>query len=148
MDAKTKTPINYFFAGIISIVLIYFLFPDFNLIKFPYNLFGIVFLILGVWLILKVWSLFKKNKTPESFEKSRVLVTKSLFKYSRNPMYIGKILFLVGLCILIGNVLSFIIPILFYIAMDKLLIPLEEEKTLKDLGREYSNYKKRVRRWI
>jgi len=147
-EKKKKDPINFLFAGIILIILLFFIFPNFNLIKFPYNLIGIIFLIMGVWLILLVWKMFKKNSTPESFEKSRVLVTTGPFKFSRNPMYIGKILFLIGLCILLGNVLSFISPLLFFIIMDRFFIPFEEHKTEKDLGKKYLSYKRKVRRWI
>jgi protein-S-isoprenylcysteine O-methyltransferase Ste14 len=148
MAKTTKAPINYFFIGIILIIILFFASPNFNIILFPYNLIGVFFMILGVWVILWVWKTFKQNNTPESFEKSKVLVTKGLFKYSRNPMYIGKILFLIGLSILFGNILGFVSPILFFAVMDKQVIPFEEEKTAKDLGKKYLEYKNKVRRWI
>lgn len=143
-----KKPLNYFFIGMLLIIVLFFMFPNLNIINFPYNLIGIIFLIIGVWLILGVWFLFKKNNTTESFEKSKVLVTNGPFKYSRNPMYIGKILFLLGLAILFGNILGFISPILFFIVMDKIFIPFEERKTEMDLGKKYLDYKSEVRRWI
>jgi protein-S-isoprenylcysteine O-methyltransferase Ste14 len=144
----TKAPLNYFFMGIIMIIVLFFILPKFNIIKFPYNLIGVFFMVLGIWIILWVWNTFKKNNTPESFEKSKFLVTQGLFKYSRNPMYIGKILFLTGLAVLFGNILGFISPLLFFIIMDKIIVPLEEKKTSRDLGKKYLNYKNRVRRWI
>ena len=147
-EKTTKASVNYFFIGIILIIAFYFLLPKFNIIKFPYNLIGFIFLTIGIWLILWVWFLFRENNTPESFEKSRVLVITGPFKVSRNPMYMGKIFFLIGISILFGNVLSFIFPFLFFIIMDRVFLPFEEEKTVRDLGKKYLNYKNKVRRWV
>jgi protein-S-isoprenylcysteine O-methyltransferase Ste14 len=86
--------------------------------------------------------------TSERFEKSKKLVTDGVYRYSRNPMYVGGILILAGLAIFLGNILAFISPILFFLVIDRVVIPIEDEKTAGDLGEEYMEYKKRVREWI
>jgi protein-S-isoprenylcysteine O-methyltransferase Ste14 len=141
-------PPNYFFIGIILIAVLYFLFPSFNLINYPYNLSGFAFVIIGIWLIIAAWKQFKKNNTPEKFEKAKKLVKDGLYAYSRNPMYVGKILFLTGLALLSGNAWCFASPILIFIIMDRYFIPYEEKKTAEDLGEDYLEYKRKVRRWI
>jgi protein-S-isoprenylcysteine O-methyltransferase Ste14 len=67
------------------------------LIEYPYNLIGIVFIAIGIYFILKPWYLFQKHNTPEDFSESTVLVQEGIYRYSRNPMYLGGVLFLLGL---------------------------------------------------
>ena len=119
-----------------------------NLIIFPMNLFGIPLMLLGFFLIMNAYYLFKKHHTPEKFEKSTCVVKTGLYKRSRNPMYLGGLFFLMGLSILSGNIISFISPILFFIIINWMFIPYEEEKMGKEIGKEYVDYKKKVRRWI
>ncbi len=130
------------------IFILYLIFPGFVYIKYPGNLFGILLLVAGICLNIAAWQQFKKNNTPESIEKARNLVGDGLYKYSRNPMYIGMILILVGLAWLAGNVLCFVSPIIVFIIFDRFFIPFEEKKTAADLGENYLEYKRKVRRWI
>ena len=146
--SKKILPPNYFFIGIALIAVSYFIFPNLNYIKYPYNLWGVVFVVFGIALIIGAWRQFVKNNTPEKFEKARKLVTDGLYLYSRNPMYVGKILFLIGLAWLTGNALSFISPLIIFIIMDRYFIPFEEKKTAADLSEKYLVYKKKVRRWL
>jgi len=148
MKKIISIPPNYFYLGIILIIILYFLFPSFNIIKYPYNLLGAIFIIFGFFLISWTYLLFKKYKTPEKFEKSIFLVTQGPYKFSRNPMYLGAVIFLIGLAALFQNILGFISPILFFLIMHFMFIPYEEKKTEKDLGKKYLSYKKKVRRWI
>ena len=141
-------PPNYFYLAIIFSILIKFVFPQGNFIKFPYNLFGIIIMMGGLFFISWTYKLFQKYKTPEDFSKSKKVVTEGPYKFSRNPMYIGSILFLIGLSILLGNYITFICPIIFFIVIDKGFILFEEKKMEKELGKQYLNYKKKTRKWI
>jgi len=148
MKKIISRPPTYFYISIVLIIILRFIFPNFNLIRFPHNLLGILLMIFGFYLIGKSYFLFKKHKTPEDLSESKALVIEDIYKYSRNPMYVGSIIFLIGLSILIQNVLSFIILIMFFLIMDKMFIPFEEEKMEKTFGKKYLEYKKKVRRWI
>ena len=148
MKNKFLLPPNLLYVGAILTVLIFYVFPQFNFIIYPYNLIGLVLMGIGAGLNILAWKQFIKAKTPERFERSNQLVTCGLYKYSRNPMYIGGALILLGLVVVFGNVLAFIAPVLFFLAIDRIVIPIEEEKTAQDLGEEYLKYKKKVRRWI
>ena len=141
-------PPNYFYLGIFLSIVFYFIFPSWNLIVFPYNLIGSVLIVFGFFLIIYSWALFQKHGTPEDFSKSTALVTENLYSFSRNPMYLGAVIVLIGLSILLGNVLSFIIPVLFFIIIDRMFIPFEEEKNTKTFGKKFLDYKKRTRRWL
>lgn len=141
-------PPNYFFFCIILSAVLFFIFPEMNKIKSPYNLLGLILMGLGLYLVGKSWYLFKEKRTPESFEQSTYLVTEHLYKYSRHPMYLGGVVFLFGLSILLGNLYSFASPIIFFLFINYMFIPFEEEKNEKTFGQEFLDYKKRVRRWL
>jgi len=141
-------PIYFFFCIAVSIVL-YFVSPQMNLIKFPYNIItGIPSVLLGFYMISSPHFLLKKNNTPEKFQKSVCVVKEGLYKYSRNPMYSGFVIFLIGLSCASGNLISFISPIFFFSIINWMFIPYEEEKMENELGQEYIEYKNQVRRWI
>ena len=141
-------PPTYFGCCIIINIFLYFFIPKMNLIIFPMNLFGIFLMLFGFFLISSPYYLFKKYNTPEKYEKSTCVVETGLYKYSRNPMYLGGLFFLTGLSVLLGNIISFISPILFFIIMNWMFIPYEEEKMEKEVGQKYSDYKRKVRCWL
>ena len=141
-------PPNYFYLCVIISILFYFFFPQMNLIDFPITLLGIPLIVFGLYLVIKSYYLFKKHSTSEKFEKSTCVVRMGLYRYSRNPMYLGGVVCLVGLSTFLGNMISFLSPILFFALMNWMFIPFEEEKMKRELGKEYLNYKNQARRWF
>ena len=142
-----KPPHYFFFCLILSLAL-YSMIPQLNLIIFPWNLLGIVLVGLGSYIFYLASKLFKKYKTPISFEESTHLITEGVFKYTSNPIYFGGLVFLVGISLLLGNIASFISPVILFLVINYMFIPFEEEKGERDFGQEYLNYKKKVRRWL
>ena len=94
---------------------------------------------------------FKKKDTtvnPMKPNETSKLVTDGFFKITRNPMYLGMLLFLLGLSIYNGLIVGLIFLPLFvgYITYFQ-IIP--EEKVMKNLFKEeFNEYKKTTRRWI
>jgi protein-S-isoprenylcysteine O-methyltransferase Ste14 len=109
---------------------------------------GIILIILGLIYILWPWFLFQKYNTPEDFEDSTYLVTEGAFKTSRNPMYLGGVIFLIGLSMCMGNLLCFTTPLFFFAVMNFVFIPSEEKRMVTLFGVMYLRYKKEVRKWI
>ncbi|MFC2137447.1 methyltransferase family protein [Bacteroidota bacterium] len=126
----------------------YYAFLFILLIDFPYNLLGLLFIPVGIYLVINPWYSFKNHNTPEDFSESTALVKDGLYKYSRNPMYLGGIFILIGLAITTCNLCALIAPFLFFIIMNYMFIPFEEEKMNNTFGDEYKIYKNKVRRWI
>ncbi|MBN1544381.1 isoprenylcysteine carboxylmethyltransferase family protein [Candidatus Woesearchaeota archaeon] len=145
---KLNMPPTYFYTGILLVVLIRFLFRDFNLIRFPCSMFGLVLVFLGVWLNFAASSVFKTNKTRHDFGAPRFLLTGGVFRFSRNPMYLGMFFFLAGLAVCVGNVLGLGVPLVFIIAVQLVFVPYEEKLMERRFGKRYVEYKKKVRRWI
>ena len=134
-------------------VLIIFLsksiFPSF---VFSYKLqLGIFVITIGFLLLIISIKSFIDNKTtinPLNLKKSTYLVTSGVFRFSRNPMYLGMLLFLLGTAIILNIIGGLIISILFIFYMNFFQI-IPEEKALQNLfGKNYRNYRKTVRRWI
>ena len=74
-------------------------------------------------------------------------VTKGLYRYSRNPMFIGFFLTYFGLTIACVSWVYLVISILFMLIVNY-LSPLEEFATLKTYGKTYEDYMKRTPKWI
>lgn len=141
-------PPHYFFFCLILIFASFSIVPGANLIIFPWNLFGIILILIGIYFIYSSFKLFKKYKTAISFEKSSHLINEGVFKYTSNPMYFGSFTFLFGLCFLVGNIISFVSPLLFFLVINYMFIPYEEEKGELEFGKEYLEYKKEIKKWI
>ena len=121
-------------------------------IEIPYKyFFTTLLLILGLYIIIRSSRLFAKAKTsldPLRPFKSTSLITNDIYKYSRNPMYFGYLLIILGSLVYLGNIISIIVIPLFIFTFNFLQI-IPEEEALKDLfGPTYDEYLSKVRRWI
>ncbi|PUU93656.1 isoprenylcysteine carboxylmethyltransferase family protein [Halanaerobium sp.] len=72
---------------------------------------------------------------------------KGLYKYSRNPMYVAFFIYFLGCSLLINSSFYFIILIVFQISVHYLILA-EERWCVKEFGKEYTDYMKKVRRYI
>ena len=142
-------PPTYFYLGIALIILMHFIFPVIQIIHYPYTLIGILFIILGMVLNLLAWLLFIKNKTTQNpFKNPDKFIVDGIYKISRNPMYLGMLITLFGLAVLLGSLITFIFPIIFFVIIEWIFIPLEEKNMEKIFGKKYIEYKTKVREWI
>jgi len=94
---------------------------------------------------------FIKNKTtanPLSPEKASKLVISGFYRFTRNPMYVGMFLVLLGAALLFGSLVSLLVLPLFIGAINYLQISNEEKALERLFGEDYLSYKQRVRRWL
>lgn len=147
-EKRKIMPPTYLYLGIALIILMHFVFPIKQIIDFPYTLIGILLIIFGLALNLWAWSLFTKNKTTQNpFKNPNKFIDKGIYKISRNPMYLGMFGILLGISILLGSLITFIFPILFFIIINWLFIPIEEKNMENKFGKNYIKYKNKTRRW-
>lgn len=148
MKNKIPPPIVTFFFGL----CIYFsqeYFPEFNLEFLTILSYILYFAGLNV-LILAV-RLFKKQNTtvnPIKIENASSLVTSGIFKYSRNPMYLGMVIILFGLALMFNLVGGILFVLLFMIYITKFQIRPEEEVMERLFGEDFIKYKHKVRMWL
>jgi protein-S-isoprenylcysteine O-methyltransferase Ste14 len=145
---KKMLPPTLFVICILIAIFLNFIKPIY-IVKYPYNLLGIIFLISGLYLSMKGSNQFQKvNTNINTFEEPDKLITDGLFKYSRNPMYLGFIIGLLGVIIILGNAQSLIILFFFIIISDQWYVKFEEKMMIIKFEQEYKNYMKTTRRWF
>ena len=104
----------------------------------------------GVIEIISLATFFRAKTTvnPLKPENANTLVVSGLYKISRNPMYLGLLLFLVGGAIWFGNLVALAGPVLYFIYITWSQIKPEERILREKFGAEYDAYCAQVRRWI
>ena len=114
-------------------------------------IFGSFMIISGLIIILSATILFKKYQTtitPLNPSNATKLITDGIYKFSRNPMYLGLLLVLVGISIILNLTGGFFLIPLFILYLNLFQI-IPEENAMVDLFKdEFLEYKKNVRRWI
>ena len=114
-------------------------------------IFGSFMIISGLIIILSAIILFKKYQTtvsPLNPSNATKLITDGIYKFSRNPMYLGLLLMLLGISIIL-NLTGGIFLIPLFILYINLFQIIPEENAMVDLFKdEFLEYKKKVRRWI
>lgn len=105
--------------------------------------------IIGAGFTLSGARLFSRIGTNiKTFNKPDHLVTSGLFRFTRNPMYLGFLVLLLGIAIGLGTATPFVVVIAFFVITNLWYIPFEERKMEETFGADYRTYKARVRRWI
>lgn len=79
---------------------------------------------------------------------TKKLVIAGLYKYSRNPMYVGVILMLVGEAVFFQSNSIGIYSLLIFCIFHFYIVFFEEPRLKKDFGAEYEQFCKNVRRWV
>jgi protein-S-isoprenylcysteine O-methyltransferase Ste14 len=149
MKNKKPLPPKYFTSSTIFIVIIHFILPVIKFVSFPWNLTGLIPIVIGSLLNLNADGSFKKmNTTVKPFEESTALLTDGVFRFSRNPMYLGMVLILSGISIVLGSLSPFFIILIFMFAMDFVFVRKEEAMLQNKFGTRWLEYKKTVRRWL
>lgn len=151
MHKKIPPPI----VALIGILLI-FLSKDYILILYLHphlqNTLLLLFLIIGLGIIFLATKEFKKSETtvnPMKPETSSSLVTSGIFKYTRNPMYLGLTCILSASCFYFSSLLGIILYVPLFILYITIFQIIPEEEAMKNLfNEEYLDYCLKVRRWI
>jgi protein-S-isoprenylcysteine O-methyltransferase Ste14 len=148
MDTPPLPP-AYLFAALSAMVLLHFLVPVYQLTSHPWNAIGLIPLIIGIVLNLAADASLKKHGTTvKPYEPSTTLITSGIYKYSRNPMYLGMIMILIGVALLMGSLTPYSIVLIFIITIDRHFIRPEEEMLNRQFGRAWAEYRNNVRRWL
>ena len=139
---------NLILVFVILQVLFHFLLPI-KIIYAPYNYIGIFLIVIGFLPNLWIGIKFRKiNTALWPHETPSKLITTGMFKFSRNPNYLGMVVMLVGIAVFLGSLIPFVVPIVFFILINKFNVAVEEKILKKKFGKKYLNYQKKVRRWL
>lgn len=94
---------------------------------------------------------FRRAKTtlnPLRPDKASALVTGSIYRITRNPMYVGLALLLIAWAVYLSALWPFLGPAIFVFYIDRFQITPEERVMRGKFGAEYAAYAARVRRWL
>ena len=148
METKIPPPIVTLMFGL-AIYLSREMLPVVEILYSTYL--GIFLLLLGFFILIFAVRLFRKDNTtvnPLSPEQATKLVTDGIFKYTRNPMYLGMAFILSSISVffnLLGGII--LVPIFCAYITKFQIIP--EEIAMKDLfSHDFEKYIKSTRRWI
>jgi protein-S-isoprenylcysteine O-methyltransferase Ste14 len=94
---------------------------------------------------------FRKARTtvnPLAPHEATSLVTSGIYRRTRNPMYAGLLLLLLGWALFLSNLYSLALSVGFALYMNRFQIQREEEALESAFGHDFLIYKSRVRRWL
>ncbi|MCX6276424.1 MAG: isoprenylcysteine carboxylmethyltransferase family protein [Bacteroidetes bacterium] len=90
----------------------------------------------------------KGKGTLSPADPTKKLVTSGLYRFSRNPMYVGVMLILIGEALFFQAFGLWIYFLIIFFIFNVFTILVEEPRLLKDFGQDYRIYMEKVRRWI
>ena len=141
----TFPPIILLASFVLQIILL-FSFPipiDLN------SLLGLILVISGISLVFVSFRFMRKMKTPFIPDGTpEVLISSGPFRFSRNPIYLGMLTFLVGVAFLMSSLSAIIISFVFGVIINFTWISHEEKKLKELFSEDWENYSSKVRRWI
>jgi protein-S-isoprenylcysteine O-methyltransferase Ste14 len=149
VEERGLTPPQILYPLLLVFIIIHFFFPLIQVIRFPFTLSGIILIIIGLVINAQGSMLLSKNNTTfKPHEKPTAFIISGPFHYSRNPIYFGGLILVLGISILLGSLIALILPIIGFLIMELHFIPMEEKRMEETFGKKYLDYKSQVRRWI
>lgn len=103
----------------------------------------------GFTIMMLAWWQFRQREVaicPTAM--TNFLITDGIYRFTRNPMYLGMVAMLGGVAVFVGTVSFYAVTIVYFVLIDRGFCPYEEEKLLNAFGRDYEAYRSKVRRWI
>jgi protein-S-isoprenylcysteine O-methyltransferase Ste14 len=94
---------------------------------------------------------FRRARTtvsPLQPERTSALVATGIYRFTRNPMYVGLLIILFAWSVFLLSALSVVGPLMFVLYMGRFQIAPEERVLSTLFGPDYADYSARVRRWL
>lgn len=149
MNAPRLYPLMFMAVLIVAQFVFNALFPALRLWKAPLTWVGAAPLVIGLALVLTAAGVFRRRGTTlHPFGAPAVLVQNGLYRYTRNPMYLGMLLILTGVALGLGQVLAILMLPLFVAVIARQNIRHEEMALAAQFVEDYRLYCQRVRRWL
>jgi protein-S-isoprenylcysteine O-methyltransferase Ste14 len=148
MQPRRINPPHYFLFALVAMGLLRLL-PAPALLATPWPWFGAVPIAVGVAIAVWASQQFARAGTAiVPLTRSSALVTDGVFAYSRNPMYLGMTLGLVGVALLLNRPWPWLVPPIFVAVLYLRFIRHEERLMEATFGDAYRAYCARVRRFL
>lgn len=126
-------------------------YPLLSVIPAPWNELGWYVMAIGPVAPIAAFVQFRKAGTtvnPHRPETARALVSSGVYRWTRNPMYLGLLLVLVGWAVALGRLSEMAGPPLFIVLLERVQIRPEELALRRRFGEDYDRFCHQVNRWI
>jgi protein-S-isoprenylcysteine O-methyltransferase Ste14 len=111
--------------------------------------FGLLLTFIGFLLGIGALIEFRRARTSlDPHGSAKQVVTSGIYRFTRNPIYLGFLLMVVGLPLNSGVIWGIVMAPLYMIVMTRLIIEHEESYLERKFKDRYTSYKSRVRRWL
>ncbi|WP_218352895.1 methyltransferase family protein [Alteromonas lipotrueiana] len=142
-------PAIVFIVALIAIWLISQL--DYPSIWWVLQLAGLLVIAAGVLVIIAASLQFRRHRTtldPRVPDKATALLTRGIFAYSRNPIYLAFVLIALGFALSLQSVAALIVPPILILYLQRFQIRPEEKHLAHKFKEQYKSYCQRTRRWL
>lgn len=110
---------------------------------------GFALIIIGFLLGVGAFLEFRKvHTTLDPHGSVKALVTGSVYRVTRNPIYLGFLLVVIGLPLNSGFYSGILVAPFFMVTLNRLVIEREEAYLEEKFKEQYTSYKSKVRRWF
>lgn len=110
---------------------------------------GLLLTFLGFLLGIGALIEFRKARTTlDPHGSSKQVVISGIYRFTRNPIYLGFLLMVIGLPLNSGLYWGILMAPLYVMTMTRLVIEREEAYLERKFKDQYTSYKSRVRRWL
>jgi protein-S-isoprenylcysteine O-methyltransferase Ste14 len=110
---------------------------------------GVLLVALGLALVaVAMASFFRARTSPIPIKPTTAIVATGLYRFTRNPMYLGLALLYLGITLWVDTLWPLLFLPLVLFTVQRTVIAREERYLEAKFGEEYQSYKARVRRWI
>lgn len=110
---------------------------------------GLAFAFVGFLLGIGAFIEFMKARTTlDPHGVAKQLVTSGIYRFTRNPIYLGFLLVIVGLPLYFGLYWGILLAPFYVFLMNRLIIQHEEAYLERKFGKTYMDYTSQVRRWL
>ena len=148
MRRRPVLPPIYFLLTMVLMVSLHVLVPVQQIIPSRLRYVGVAPLVAGLFLNMWAAKLFGRARTTiKPFQQSSALVVQGPYRLSRNPMYLGMVVALIGVGVLLGSVTPWAVIPAFALVIDRRFIRAEETELGRTFGSAYTAYRATVRRW-
>lgn len=148
-DRRRILPLAWLLIAVLAGFGLHTFWPMGEYLRRPWTWLGSAPLLFGLYMAASSAAAFRRAETGLiPFSEATQIVTTGFFRYTRNPMYLGMVLCLLGLSMLAGTVTTLLPVPMFIWVIDRNFIRGEERFMERAFGEEYRAYRKRVRRWL
>jgi protein-S-isoprenylcysteine O-methyltransferase Ste14 len=134
---------------VILMIGLHIYWPVIHFMVHPIRWVGMLLVVAGILMASWHARLFRRIKTQiNTFHEPGQLTTEGLFARTRNPMYLGMLMCLIGVSITLGSLSPIIGLVIFGLLLQCWYIPFEEAAMARKFGDQYLDYQRKVPRWL